>query len=99
MVTVPTPRRGEIWLVDFDPSVGAEIRKVRPAVVLSQDGLRHLAVRVVVPVTEWKAANAGRFWHVHLLRAHPTAFERIRELTPSRSNRCPSRDSVDAWVL
>ncbi|HON48735.1 MAG TPA: type II toxin-antitoxin system PemK/MazF family toxin, partial [Kiritimatiellia bacterium] len=29
------PERGEIWLVRFDPSVGDEIRKERPAVVLS----------------------------------------------------------------
>jgi mRNA interferase MazF len=33
----PAPQRGEIWLVDFDPSVGTEIRKTRPAVVISND--------------------------------------------------------------
>ncbi|MEA5619359.1 type II toxin-antitoxin system PemK/MazF family toxin [Cronbergia sp. UHCC 0137] len=27
------PKRGEIWLVNFDPTVGAEIKKVRPAIV------------------------------------------------------------------
>jgi mRNA interferase MazF len=58
------PRRGEIWLVDFEPAIGAEIRKVRPAVVLSQDLLRHLALRVVVPITHWKPHHAGRFWFV-----------------------------------
>ena len=61
-----TPRRGEIWLVDFDPSVGAEIRKIRPAVVISRDILRHLALRVVVPLTDWKPRYAGRFWYVHI---------------------------------
>ncbi len=35
MATVPTPKRGEVWLVRFDPSAGAEIHKVRPAVVVS----------------------------------------------------------------
>jgi hypothetical protein len=35
MAKVPAPRRGEIWLVDFDPAVGAELRKVRSAVVVS----------------------------------------------------------------
>ena len=37
MATVPAPKRGEIWLVNFDPAVGGEIRKLRPAVVISLD--------------------------------------------------------------
>ena len=39
MTTVPTPKRGEVWLVRFDPSAGAEIRKVRPAVVVNLDAI------------------------------------------------------------
>jgi mRNA interferase MazF len=31
------PKRGEIYLVNFDPTVGAEIRKTRPAMVLQND--------------------------------------------------------------
>ena len=62
MSTVPTPRRGEVWLVDFDPSVGAEIRKVRPAVVISMDTAGRLPLRVVVPVTDWKPQYAGYAW-------------------------------------
>lgn len=31
------PRRGEIFLVSFDPATGAEIRKIRPAVVIQND--------------------------------------------------------------
>ena len=42
MATAPLPRRGEIWLVDFDPAVGAEIQKVRPAVVISLDAIGRL---------------------------------------------------------
>ncbi len=37
MAKARRPQRGEIWMVHFDPSVGAEIRKVRPAVVVSVD--------------------------------------------------------------
>ena len=62
MSTVPTPKRGEIWLVDFDPSVGAEIRKVRPAVVISMDTAGRLPLRVVVPVADWKPQYAGYAW-------------------------------------
>ncbi len=66
MAMTRMPRRGEIWLVNFDPSVGAEIRKIRPAVVIGEDGLRHLALRVVVPITDWKPAYAARYWFVQI---------------------------------
>jgi len=32
------PKRGEIWLVNFDPTIGTEIKKIRPAIVVSQVG-------------------------------------------------------------
>lgn len=44
--------RGEVWWVEFDPAVGSEIRKTRPAVVLSNNAAnRHLARVVVVPMS------------------------------------------------
>ena len=55
MATVPTPKRGEVWLVRFDPSAGAAIRKVRPAVVVNLDAIGgHLPLRIVVPVTDFE---------------------------------------------
>ena len=66
MATAPTPRRGEIWLVDFDPAVGAEIRKVRPAVVISLDTLGRLPLRIIVPITDWKPQYVRYPWFVEL---------------------------------
>jgi mRNA interferase MazF len=50
------PRRGEVWWVSFDPSVGGEIRKTRPALVLSNNAANAALNRViVVPLTSQTA--------------------------------------------
>jgi mRNA interferase MazF len=51
-VGAPDIRRGDIWWVDFDPTVGGEVRKRRPAVVVSNDTFNVRNNRVqVVPLT------------------------------------------------
>jgi len=49
-------KRFEVWLVNLDPTIGSEIKKTRPAVVVSPDELNdHLQTVVVVPLTTGKA--------------------------------------------
>ncbi|MFN3762210.1 MAG: type II toxin-antitoxin system PemK/MazF family toxin [Anaerolineae bacterium] len=59
-------QRGEVWLINLDPTVGAEIRKTRPAVIVNDDALGILPLRVVVPITEWKDRYAVAPWMVRL---------------------------------
>lgn len=60
------PHRGEVWRVQFDPVVGHEIRKSRPAVVVSNDHMNELSATVLVmPIT------SGHFPYYHWIRIGP----------------------------
>ena len=46
------PRRGEVYLVNFDPTLGAEIQKTRPALIVQNDvANRHSAITIVAAIT------------------------------------------------
>jgi len=48
------PRRGEVFLVNFDPTIGAEIRKTRPALILQNDiGNRYSPVTIVAAISSF----------------------------------------------
>ena len=66
MIEKKGPGRGEVWDVRFDPSVGAEMQKIRPAVVISENSIGRLPLRIVVPITDWKPSYGGYPWFVHL---------------------------------
>ena len=59
-------RRGEVWLINLDPTIGAEIRKTRPAVIVSDDAVGILPLKVIVPVTDWKDRYQVAPWMVRL---------------------------------
>jgi len=64
-------RRGDIWWVDFEPTQGAEIRKRRPAVVITADALnRARRTVVVVPL------STGPEPHPPIVVATPSAGAR-----------------------
>jgi len=59
-------RRGDVCLINLDPTVGAEIKKTRPAVIVNDDAVGILPPRVIVPITEWKDRYAVAPWMVPL---------------------------------
>ena len=61
--------RGEIWLIALDPTVGAEIQKTRPYVVMSSNAIGKLPVKLIVPFTDWKEHYSRQPW---LVEVHPT---------------------------
>lgn len=77
--------RGEVWQVSFDPTLGEEIQKTRPAVILNRDTLGILSLRVVVPLTSWRAEFASRPWMVRV--------------EPSRENGLIRASAADAFQV
>lgn len=57
-------KRGEIWLVQLDPTIDREINKTRPAIIVNDDAIGILPLKVIVPITDWKDVFASRPWMV-----------------------------------
>ena len=57
-------RRGEVWEVRLDPTQGSEIKKIRPCVIVSNDLMGRLSLKIVVPLTTWKSSFKNAPWHV-----------------------------------
>lgn len=70
--------RGEVWLINLDPTVGPEIHKTRPAVIVSDDAIGVLPLKVIVPLTEWKDRYAAAAW---LVRVEPDGQNGLRKLS------------------
>lgn len=80
-----TISRGEIWLVTLDPTIGAELQKTRPVVVVSSDAIGVLPIKLVAPLTEWKDYFARNVWHV--------------KVTPDSMNGLAKTSAVDTLQL
>lgn len=101
--------RGEVWLINLDPTIGAEIKKTRPAVIVSSDVVGILPLKIIVPITDWKERYAHYPWMVHLIPDQQNGLEKasaadafqIRSVDQQRLVKClgdiPAR-SVDQIV-
>lgn len=78
-------KRGEIWRVNFDPTVGAEIKKTRPAVVISSNSIGILPIKLIAPITEWKHSFHSSIWHI--------------KIQPNSKNNLTKLSAVDALQI
>jgi mRNA interferase MazF len=77
--------RGEIWLINLDPTVGAEIKKSRPAVILNVDEVGVLPLRIIVPITEWKEHYSQAPWLI--------------KIKPDKQNGLDSTSAADTFQI
>ena len=70
--------QSEIWEINLSPTVGAEIKKKRPAVIINDDSIDVLPLRVIVPITQWKDKFSGAIW---MIRIEPDSQNRLSKLS------------------
>ena len=68
-------KRGEVWLVNLDPTMGVEIQKTHPCVIVNQDALAKLPLKIVIPLTSWDDRYANAPWHV---KVNPTQLNGLK---------------------
>jgi mRNA interferase MazF len=78
-------RQGEIWLVSLDPTVGSEIKKTRPAVIVNDNTLGRLPLKIIVPLTDWKDRYSIAPWMV--------------KIEPDRNNKLLKESSADCFQI
>ncbi len=71
-------KQGEVWSVSLDPTVGAEIRKTRPVIIVSDDVVGKLPLKIIVPLTDWKAHYAQAPW---MVRIAPDAKNKLTKVS------------------
>ena len=69
--------RGEIWLVNLEPTIDSEIRKTRPCAIVNDDAIGVLPLKVIVPITDWKEAFSIRPWMVRVEPSHENGLTKL----------------------
>jgi mRNA interferase MazF len=70
-------KQGEIWQVGLDPSVGAEMKKTRPALIISADALGKLPLKIITPITDWKEQYGNYPWMVKIIPTEQNALVKV----------------------
>jgi len=67
---------GEIRLVNLDPTIGAEIKKRRPCLIVNDDAVGVLPLKIMAPITDYKDKFQDVPWMVTLIPAQQNGLEK-----------------------
>jgi mRNA interferase MazF len=70
--------QGEIWLVDLDPTVGAEMNKTRPALIINDNRVGKLPLKIIIPITGWKEHYGIAPW---MIKIEPNAENGLAKIS------------------
>ncbi len=69
-------RQWEIWVVNLDPTIGAEIQKTRPCVIVNDDAVGVLPLKIIAPITDYKDKFKDVPWMVTLTPSHENGLDK-----------------------
>jgi mRNA interferase MazF len=84
-MSMKTMLRGQVWLYNSDPTIGDEIGKTRSAVIVSNNELGVLRLKVIAPITGWNEAFTSAEWMV--------------KIEPTNDNELSKRSAVDTFQV
>ena len=70
------PKRGEIWQANLDPTIGGEIQKPRPVVVINSDLFTTHDVRIIIPITEWQERYSQHLFMVKIPKSRSNGLDK-----------------------
>lgn len=73
-------KQSEIWLVDLDPTKGSEIQKKRPAIIINDNSLGILPLKIIVPITDWKDRYFIAPWMVKIIPTDTNGLSKISSI-------------------
>jgi mRNA interferase MazF len=77
--------QGEIWQIGLDPTIGAEIKKTRPGLIINIDSLGKLPLKIIVPITGWKE--------------HYNNYPWMLKIVPTKQNGLTKISSIDCFQI
>ena len=78
-------KRGDIWRINLEPTVGTEIKKSRPCVIVNSNSVGKLPIKLVAPITGWNTKFDNSVWHI--------------KIKPDTNNNLTKESAVDALQL
>lgn len=92
-------KRGDVYWVNLDPTVGSEIRKARPAIIISPDDFNHNLPRVIIAPLTTKGAPLGCRPFVRFKRKNALILlDQIRAVDKSRLVSREGEISTEVWL-
>ena len=77
--------QNEIWLINLDPTTGAEIQKTRPAIIVNDNAIGKLPLKIIVPVTDWNERYEVAPWMI--------------KIEPNQQNNLSKLSAIDCFQI
>ena len=98
-------KRSDIWLIHLDPTIVAEINKTRPVIIVSNDEIGILPLKIVIPITEWKDNFVNAKWIVKIEKDYINRLDKTSS-ADTLQVRCVSQErfikkigEIDAYTM